>query len=67
MQPHGAILQRNNSEYAMIRLIALYFYYRDLQEERAHTVATPAPARVPAPLEPANQVHARHWVTELAA
>jgi hypothetical protein len=60
-------LQRNNSEYAMIRLIALYFYYRDLQEERAQAVAAPAPAKAAAPVQPANEVYARHWATELAA
>jgi len=53
----------------MLRLIALYFHYRDLQEERAHAVVTPAPSRskAPAPVAPANEVLTRHWETELAA
>jgi len=62
-------LQRNNLEFSMLRLIALYFHYRDLQEERAHAVVTPAPSRskAPAPVAPANEVLTRHWETELAA
>jgi len=51
----------------MLRLIALYLYYRDLQEERSFGQARSSAAPAAARAEAANETHESRWATKLAA
>ncbi len=52
----------------MLRLIALYLHYRDLQEERSRaTVAGAVLPSAPAPTEAASEAGETQWSLSLAA